>query len=158
MPIIKRTVFDRIELGNPIGIRLQKQLYDTDEDKVLSFEYHRASVGEGSSVLELLALVNANLADAYGYPPAPTDVAATIEAHRELSKSPGSDLVALMSKASQNLLDEADAIVAAKQVAVAALGDAIAEKDAALTARDAAVAEKLEAIAAKEAVLKDAKV
>ena len=74
MPIIKRTVFDRIELGNPIGIRLQKQLYDEEADKVLSFEYHRTVVEEGQSVAEQMAVVNAALAREYDYPAAPTDV------------------------------------------------------------------------------------
>jgi hypothetical protein len=78
MPVIKRTVVDRIEPGNPIGIRLQKQFYDTDADKVVSFEYHRTVVEDGASVAEQMAAVNENLVRDYGFPA--VDTAAVLAA------------------------------------------------------------------------------
>lgn len=135
MSIIKRTVFDRIELGNPLGVRLQKQIFDVSKNTVLSEEPHRIVVPEGASVSECIAAANAYLVETLEYPAVPIDVCAIIEAHRALSVVPVTDLTALMTEASKRVMAENIALAEGKM-------SAEAERDQLATDKAALIEEK----------------
>lgn len=135
MAIIKRTIFERIELGNPVTVKLQKQLYDTVAEKVLSEEPHRFQIMEGEAVSTAVARANVFLAEKLDHPPMPVDVSAIIEAHRALSVVPVTDLKALMTEASKSVMAENIALAEGKM-------SAEAERDQLATDKAALIEEK----------------
>jgi hypothetical protein len=77
--IEKKTVFSQVECtkDGTTQIRFEKQI--VDNGNVIAMEYHRTVLDPGVNLAEQLALVNTHLAT-MGYPPAPADVVARVQA------------------------------------------------------------------------------